>query len=263
MNTFEHPTVRELPADVSQYTTQLVFAIAQSAQAGTGLLRWGPTVQAPQEVVDDIAVYVRGGKPVLLGIGGSDDGGITLTNGQQVEEFCTSVQSLVEKYGFTGIDLDLEPSGGAWNEASVYAVTTKLKALYGNNFLIGLTVGLYAEFTARWISLAKVLGSSFDYWSPMLYDFPAAHDDRLTPVAMDTVAVAVSGGVPAGKQVLGFMCNAYYNTSPVDVTERVVQSVTKKYPGIRGAYIWESKLELAAKYEWTRNVGKTLSEQNP
>jgi hypothetical protein len=92
----------------------------------------------------------------------------------------------------------------------------------------------------------------------MLYDYPEAHDERLVPDALKKIQTAVDGGVPSSKQILGFMCNAYYNTSPVAVTAQVWQAAEAKYPDLRGAFIWESKLELASNYQWTREVGAPL-----
>jgi len=92
----------------------------------------------------------------------------------------------------------------------------------------------------------------------MLYDYPEAHDEQLIPDALKKIQIALDGGVPTSKQILGFMCNAYYNTSPVPVTAAVWQAAIEKNPDLRGAFIWESKLELASDYEWTSEVGAKL-----
>ena len=258
INTFERPTVAELPADVRETVNLVIFAMAQSAASGTGILKWEPGYQSYDDIALDIAGLVSAGKPVLLGIGGSNDGGITLVDDDNVRDFCGSIRFFVETFGFTGIDIDLEPSGSSWSQESLVKVVQTLKDEHGQNFLVGLTVALYGEHTARWLSLAKALGDNYDYWSPMLYDYAEAHDERLIPDALKKIQTAVDGGVPSSKQILGFMCNAYYNTSPVAVTAQVWNAALAKYPDLRGAFIWESKLELASNYQWTREVGATL-----
>src|SRR6478735_1804109 len=258
INTFERPTVAELPADVRETVNLVIFAMAQSAASGTGILKWEPGYQSYDDIALDIAGLVYAGKPVLLGIGGSNDGGITLVDDDNVRDFCGSIRFFVETFGFTGIDIDLEPSGSSWSQESLVKVVQTLKDEHGQNFLVGLTVALYGEHTARWLSLAKALGDNYDYWSPMLYDYAEAHDERLIPDALKKIQTAVDGGVPSSKQILGFMCNAYYNTSPVAVTAQVWNAALAKYPDLRGAFIWESKLELASNYQWTREVGATL-----
>jgi hypothetical protein len=177
---------------------------------------------------------------------------------QQVADFIASVQDMVRTYGFTGIDIDLEPSGSSWTEAAVVAAVSQLKQDFGASFLVGLTVGLYDEVQDMWFSLARALGDNLDYWAPMLYDFPEAHDERLVPVALSKVKAAVAAGVPASKQVLGFMCNDYYNTSPVGVTADAWRAAKRAHPNLRGAFIWESKLEALHGYPWTRTVGPLI-----
>ena len=258
INTFERPTVAELPADVLETVNLVIFAMAQSAESGTGILKWEPGFQSYDDIAKDISRLTSATKPVLLGIGGSNDGGITLVSDKNVDEFCGSIRFFVETFGFTGIDIDLEPSGSSWSQEALVKTVRTLKDEYGANFLVGLTVALYAEHTARWLSLANELGDAYDYWSPMLYDYPEAHDERLVPDALKKIQTAVDGGVPSSKQILGFMCNAYYNTSPVAVTAQVWQAAEAKYPDLRGAFIWESKLELASNYQWTREVGAPL-----
>ena len=258
VNAFESPTIREIPQDVLRQVTVMVLAMAQSGQSGTGILKWTHPLQSTGEMRADIADVVSQRVPVLLGIGGSDDGGITVRDDQQVADFVGSVHAMVETYGFTGVDIDLEPSGSSWTEEAVVAAVRQLKQDFGRRFLIGLTVGLYGEHEKSWFSLARALGDDLDYFAPMLYDFEEAHDERLIPVTLDKVRKSVEAGVPAGKQVLGFMCNAYYNTSPVEVTADAWRRAKKVHPDLRGAFIWESKLEAQNGYPWTRTVGPLI-----
>lgn len=258
LNTFEQPTLQNMPADVMETLNLVVFAIAHSARSGTGQLNWQPRIQSHDQAVESIAALTGQNTPVLLGVGGSDDGGITVTNADQADEFCQSIRELVQDYGFTGVDIDLEPSGSSWQEDSLISVVRTLKEEYGSNFIIGLTVGLYGEHSARWVSLARELNRDLDYWSPMLYDYEEAHDERLVADALKKTQFAVDGGIPATKHILGFMCNSYYNTSPVPVTAAVWEAVRKAHPGVRGAFIWESSLEHEFDYEWTRQVGASI-----
>ena len=256
---WELPTIGQLPSDVVDIHSLFIIAVAQSAGEGTGRISWSPVKQHPEQAKTDIAGLVAKGKKISIGIGGANDGGIYLTNEAQANEMFESIVDLVSHYGFTGIDLDLEPSGGRWNQESLKSLCVKLKTTYGKGFTIGFTMGMYGEWTEKWLSAVRLIGpDGYDFWAPMLYDFPEAHDDRLSAVAKDKVRTAVSGGVPANRQILGFMCNAYYNTSPVPVTLRAWQAVKDEFPDIGGAFIWESYLESQFNYEWTRTVGKVI-----
>lgn len=258
---WELPTIGQLPADVVRIHTLFLMAMAQSAQGGTGKIAWAPVRQTKEQAIADIASLRKKGKKVSIGIGGSSDGGITLTNATQVDEMFSRIKELVATYGFSGIDVDLEPSGGKWNAESLKSLCTRLKTEFGKGFVIGFTPSLWGEWTQKWLSAARLVGlEGYDYWAPMLYDFPEAHDDRLVGAALDKVRLAVAGGVPANRQILGFMCNAYYNTSPVAVTLRVWNAVKAEFPDIAGAFIWESRIEGKFDYAWTRTVGKVIRE---
>jgi hypothetical protein len=74
INTFERPTVAELPADVRETVNLVIFAMAQSAASGTGILKWEPGYQSYDDIAKDISRLTAADKPVLLGIGGSNDG---------------------------------------------------------------------------------------------------------------------------------------------------------------------------------------------
>ncbi len=256
---WEPPAIGHIPEDVVDTHTLFIMAMAQSAGSGTGKIAWSPSNQSPEQARADIAVLLEKGKKVSLGIGGASDGGIYLTDDTQAGEMFGCIRNLTARYGFTGIDIDLEPSGGKWNQEALGTLCSRLKNEYGPGFTIGLTLAMYGPWTERWLSAARFIGpGGYDYWAPMLYDFPEAHDDRLTAVALDKVRTAVSGGIPANRQVLGFMCNAYHNTSPVPVTLRAWRAVKAKFPDIAGAFIWESALEAKSNYEWTRTVGRTI-----
>lgn len=258
---WQPPTIDELPADVLDTLSMLVVAMAQSARSGSGLLHFRPNRTTAEEMASHIDTVVRSGRPVLIGIGGQNDGGITVTNDTQVEEFCDSVRQLVTNYGFTGIDLDLEPSGSTWTQEALVAAVRRLKSEFGPDFLVGITAALYGEHTARWLTLADALADSYDFFAHMLYDYVEATDGRLEQDALRKVGIAVAGGIPAAKQVLGFMCNTSTYSSPVTLTGSTWSTTVARYPDLLGAFIWESSIEARVDYEWTRSVGAAIADR--
>ncbi len=253
------PSIGELPPDVLNTVSMLVVAMAQSDEPGTARLRWSPNRISAPEMAAQITSVVDRGRPVLIGVGGQHDGGITVTDDRQADDFCASIGSLVDTFGFTGVDLDLEPSGSAWTQDAVVRVARSLKARFGPDFIVGITASLYGEHTARWLSLASELGDSYDFFAHMLYDYVEATDDRLVPDALRKIRIAADGGVPAAKQVLGFMCNTPTYSSPVELTGTTWARALEQFPDLLGAFIWESSIEAAADYEWTRTVGVDLA----
>jgi hypothetical protein len=256
---WRHPSIGDLPPDVHDTVNMLVVAMAQSEVAGTGRVKWSPHRDATPEMARQIGEAIGRGAPVLLGVGGHNDGGITVTDRTQVAEFCDSIRGLVDRFGFTGVDLDLEPSGSRWTQPALAEIARRLKAEYGPTFLVGITAALYGEHTARWLALADEIADDYDFFAHMLYDYVEATDERLTLDTLDKIRTAAQGGVPSAKQVLGFMCNTTTFSSPVALTGQVWAAALAEFPDLRGTFIWESSIEHGVGYEWTRSVGRAVA----
>jgi chitinase len=63
--------------------------------------------QTIQEFVEEISLLKSRGKKVLISIGGANSP-IQLKNGSDVQNFVTSMHSIVTTFGFDGVDIDLE-----------------------------------------------------------------------------------------------------------------------------------------------------------
>ena len=261
---FSQPYIRNIPEDVLNTATHLKLAIAQSGGAGTGNLSYGvPTGQTQAQHVADITAYKARGKHVLMAIGGSNDGGITITNSTQVTQAYNSIVGFVNTYGITGIDFDLEPSGSSWNQTSLTSLVQQLKTTYGSGFIIGLTVALYDPYTANWMALYNASPSSYDYMAPMLYDFVEAGDSRLNTVTTDKAAVMATNGIPQSKMVMGYMGRqdtTYPNSSPPQIAYDAYQyALANGYPNLRGAFVWEHYIENTQAYPLTRTLGESIN----
>ena len=247
------------PEDVRRNLTMIILAIAQSGGRGTGRMvyhdRFGGTA-----LRDAITAATQAGVPVLMGIGGASDGGITITTTTQAQEAAAALSGWVDRYGITGVDIDLEPSGSAWTEPALVEMVDLLQQRHPG-FLVGITPGLYGPHTARWLSLARTLGDRYTYMAPMLYDFPEAGDSRLTGVALDKCRIMIDGGVPEGKIVLGFMTRRghYPNSTPgPQLTIDAWRACLARYPGIRGAFHWEDSIDQANGWAWARQAGPVI-----
>lgn len=255
---WEGPNLRVWPADVKRTVNLVVLGLAQSAAAGTGFIEYSPSNgQSVADAAADVRSFKTRGVSTLMGIGGAGTS-VSLTNSTQANQMFASIQAIVSTYGISGVDVDIEPSGSGWNETALKQLCSQLKATYGTGFIIGLTPGLYGSYTDKWLSAARRLGNDYDYMAPMLYDFPEAGDSRLNGVALSKVAAMLAGGVPLNKQILGFMLRpdpSYVNSSPAPVTLAAWNAVKAQYPGIRGALIWEDKIESGHDWAATRSLG--------
>jgi chitinase len=267
---WEGPKLRDWPADVQATVNHVICGLAQAANpnTGTGHLSYAPaplntpTGQSVADHAADIRAFIARGCNVVLGFGGSSDGGITITTNTNADQAEASIVGLVNTYGFNGIDIDLEPSGSNWTEPALLRLVTNLKTRYGAGFLIGVTPGLYQPWTDRWMSFMKAAGNNVDYIAPMLYDFPEAGDSRLSAVAVNKCDVIVNAGIPASKIILGFMMRpnaSYLNATPSpSLTTAAWQAAKAKHPGVRGVFVWEDKIEAANNWWFTRATGAAV-----
>jgi chitinase len=60
-----------------------------------------------QQFINDIATLQARGQKVILSVGGAD-GAISVDNAASASAFASSVYSLIQQYGFNGVDVDLE-----------------------------------------------------------------------------------------------------------------------------------------------------------
>jgi len=91
--------------------------------------------------IADVAAARAKGKRVVLSFGGQN-GTVTLTNATQVTNFVGSVEAILRKYGFDGIDIDLESGAGVSLGAPVITnlvtAVKQLKARMGSGFYLSM-----------------------------------------------------------------------------------------------------------------------------
>lgn len=262
------PNLRDYPSDVKSLVNSVSCGLAQSAGSGTGSLTYSPANgQSVADHATDIRAFVAAGKTVLLGFGGSSDGGITITSDATADQAYNSIVSLVNTYGFNGIDIDLEPSGSNWTQSALLRLCQKLKTQFGTGFVVGCTVGLYDVWTARWTQFMVAAGANADFLAPMLYDFPEAGDSRLSAVAVQKCDAMAAAGVPQSKMILGFMMRpnaGYTNATPtVQLCTDAWNAVKAKYPNVRGGFVWEDLISVARNWDWVRGTGAAIAATAP
>ena len=257
-------TVRTPAIGTGARVDLIVLGLAQSGGSGTGNLAYYNRFGAG--LASSIATAKAAGTHVVMGFGGSSDGGITITNNTQADQAYNSMVGFVNSYGVTGIDIDLEPSGSTWTEAPLVRLCTRLRTTYGPGFIIGITPSLYGEHTAKWLSFARALNGAYDYMAPMLYDIPEANNPSVYPaVCVNKCDVMLAGGVPANKMILGFMMKPPAETYPnassqVSYTTAAWTAVKAKYPTIRGGFIWEDKIMAARSWDWVLTAGPVIHQ---
>jgi chitinase len=87
-----------------------------------------------QQFINDIATLQARGQKVILSVGGAD-GAISVDNAASASAFASSVYSLIQQYGFNGVDVDLENGVDATYMASALE---QLESDVGSSLIITL-----------------------------------------------------------------------------------------------------------------------------
>ncbi|HEX4807980.1 MAG TPA: chitinase [Bryobacteraceae bacterium] len=94
--------------DVSPQWDIIIATFAAPVKGSTSILRFEPPAPIGEaEFKADIAYLQDRGKKVLISIGGGGQV-VTLNTPEDLRNFVSSASAIVEKYGFDGVDLDIE-----------------------------------------------------------------------------------------------------------------------------------------------------------
>ena len=249
-----------------------LLSFAKSAAAGTGRLAFNPDegsgVSSAQMKADISTVRARGAS-VVLSIGGSVDGGITMTTPTQVAELVASVNSICDTYGCTGIDWDLEHGGSGTNLTSLVAASAQLKASRGNGFTVSASVepglGLYEQFAVA-TGTATVGGRTFsgpvcDLYGPQFYDYPSTVADRQAGIVANARKM-VSLGLPPSRYAIGttYAGSALGASGEMSPSDYLAAYRTLASTGtvVRGAYVWDMTIDGRNGYPFATTFGPAL-----
>jgi chitinase len=94
--------------DISPQWDIVIATFAAPVKGSTSLLHFAPPAGLSEESFKaDIAYLKSRGKKILISLGGGGEV-VTLNTAEDRNNFVSSVTSIVEKYGFDGVDLDIE-----------------------------------------------------------------------------------------------------------------------------------------------------------
>lgn len=145
-----------------------------------------------KDFIDDIAYVKSKGKKVVLSLGGAE-GTIQIPNDAAREKFMTSLTGLIDKYGFDGVDIDLEGGSGMILQpgdtdlknpttpqiVNFIKVIKDLVKKYGDNFIISMAPELsyvqggntgYATNWGAYLPLIDAVRDELDYLQVQHYN---------------------------------------------------------------------------------------------
>src|SRR3569833_2143193 len=155
------------------------FAVGSGTDGAT-MVMWQPSATNPlANAKADIAATKAQGRTVILSLGGATSPNITLLNSTDVNNFVSSVENLVDTYGFQGIDLDFENGSGTVNSGDsltnpttpdIHNLSTALHTLKSQNGLFFIItyvpetadIDAYAAYGGLWGGYLALIGATRD-----------------------------------------------------------------------------------------------------
>ncbi|WP_338703130.1 glycoside hydrolase family 18 protein [Streptomyces sp. Q6] len=222
----------------------------------------------------DIAAKHAAGKSVILSVGG-EKGSISVNSDASATAFADSAYSLMQTYGFDGVDIDLE---NGLNSTYMTKALRALAAKAGSKFVLTMapqtidmqsTSGEYFKtalnvkdiltvVNMQYYNSGSMLGCDGKVYSQGSVDFLTALACIQLEGGLDPSQVGL--GVPASTRGAG---SGYVDPSVVnnalDCLARGTGCGTfkpaKTYPALRGAMTWSTNWDATAGSAWSNSVG--------
>lgn len=148
--------------------------ISVAFMKGDGIPTFEPYDISDTEFRKKVASLNEEGRAVLISLGGADSH-IQLHNGQE-QAFADEIIRLVERYGFDGLDIDLEQSAiTAGDNQTVIPKALKIVrshyAKQGKHFIISMAPEFpYLRTGGSYVPYLQALENEYDFIAPQLYN---------------------------------------------------------------------------------------------
>lgn len=270
-------TVQKLSAVSSQYDIIAVaFADATSTpgavsftldSAGLG----GYTVD---QFKADIAAKHAAGKKVVISIGGQN-GTISVSDSTSATNFANSVYSLMQTYGFDGVDIDLE---NGINSTYMTQALRSLSSKAGSSLIITMapqtidmqsTSNAYFQTALNIKDILTVVNMQYYNSGTMLGCDGKVYGQGTVDFLTALACIQLQGGLAPSQVGLGLPASTsaagsgYVSPTIVNNALDCLTAGTncgtfkpsKTYPDLRGAMTWSTNWDAAAGSSWSNSVG--------
>ncbi|MET9013859.1 glycoside hydrolase family 18 protein [Streptomyces olivaceoviridis] len=222
----------------------------------------------------DIKAKQAAGKKVIISVGG-EKGSVSVNDASSAANFANSVYSLMQTYGFDGVDIDLE------NGLNATYMTQALRALSskaGSSLIITMapqtidmqsTSNTYFQTALNIKDILTVVNTQYYNSGSMLgcdgKVYSQGTVDFLTALACIQLEGGLSPsqvglGVPASTRAAG---SGYVSPTVVDNALDCLTAATncgtfkpsKTYPALRGAMTWSTNWDATSGNAWSNTVG--------
>ncbi|MEU9256262.1 glycosyl hydrolase family 18 protein [Streptomyces sp. NPDC048270] len=222
----------------------------------------------------DIAAKKAAGKSVILSIGG-EKGTITVNDSASAANLANSAYALMQEYGFSGIDIDLEnglnptymtqalralsAKAGPSLVITMAPQTIDMQSTQGGYFKTALNIkDILTVVNMQYYNSGSMNGCDGKVYSQGSVDFLTALACIQLEGGLDPSQVGI--GVPASPSGAGsgYVSPTVVNNA-LDCLTRGTScgsfKPSKTYPGLRGAMTWSTNWDAKAGSAWSNAVG--------
>jgi chitinase len=207
---FTNPSGNTYP--ISQVTNDwdvIIVAFANDAGSGNISFTVDPNAGTDAQFIADVAAKRKAGKKVVLSVGGQN-GAISLDNATEVTNFVNSAYAIIQKYGFDGIDLDLETgvSMGAPIQTNIVTAMQQLKAKVGPTFYLSMAPehpyvqGGYVAYGSIWGAYLPIIDALRNDLTEIHVQYYNNSSFTYDNASMQTVQQGTVDGLVAGSLML-------------------------------------------------------------
>ncbi|GHO70569.1 chitinase [Ktedonobacter sp. SOSP1-52] len=230
------------------------------------------------QFTSDIATLHSRGKKVILSVGGQN-GTVTVNDATSATNFTNSVYSLIQQYGFDGVDIDFENGLNAtYMASSLRQLSTKV----GSSLIITLapqtidmqsTSGTYFQLALNIKDILTVVNTQYYNSGSMLGCDGNVYSQGSVNFLTALACIQLQGGLRADQVGFGLPASSsaagsgYVSPSVVNAALDCLAYGTNcgsfkpatTYPSIRGAMTWSISWDASNSYNFANTVKPHLN----
>lgn len=238
------------------------------------------------QFIQDIKNAKAKGQHVIISVGGAE-GTTYITNEEAANQFATSLISIIEEYGFEGVDIDFE--GGAVSGTDYIAEALRtVHNHFGEDFIITMAPETYyfqdtnpngTMATSAYYRLAYKIRDILTICYPQFYNSGGMNGyngfnaqvgtaDFLTSLS----TLLLENGLRADQVALGLPSTAkaassgYVSTDIISTAVKALVNGTssgnftapKAYPTLRGVMTWSINWDATNNYAWAKSMSSLM-----
>ncbi|WP_405880012.1 glycoside hydrolase family 18 protein [Streptomyces sp. NBC_01136] len=222
----------------------------------------------------DIKAKQAAGKKVIISIGGQN-GTVSISDSTSAANFANSVYSLMQTYGFDGVDIDLE---NGLNATYMTQALRSLSAKAGSSLIITMapqtidmqsTSNTYFQTALNIKDILTVVNMQYYNSGSMLGCDGKVYSQGSVDFLTALACIQLQGGLAPSQVGLGLPASTsgagsgYVSPTVVNNALDCLAKGTncgsfkpsKTYPDLRGAMTWSTNWDAAAGNAWSNSVG--------